>query len=125
MKEEFTIPYPTHAGGRQEWARRYGMNAYYAGKSWPERKRDAEYWHYLTLSCMNAQQVRRRPFENPVTITFFWNDRLDLDNHAVIGKMITDALKGRVIKDDARKYLQGVCHYWHDADYIKIEVKEV
>ena len=60
-----------------------------------------------------------------MVISFFWNDRLDIDNHSVMGKMIVDALKGRLIQDDSRPYLKGVCHYWHDEDYIKVEIEEV
>ena len=101
------------------------MNAYYAGKPWQVRKRDADFWHSLTRSCMDAQGVRRMPFKRPVVVVFHWNDRLDIDNHAVIGKMIVDALKGRVIEDDNRKWLQGVSHFYHDADYISVEVREI
>lgn len=78
------------------------MNAYYAGKHWSRRKQDAEYWHLLTRSALNRQEVRRTPFEKPVVITILWNDRLDIDNHAVMGKMIVDAIKGRLINDDNR-----------------------
>ena len=69
--------------------------------------------------------MRRKPFDNPVIITLFWNDRLDIDNHAVMGKMIVDALKGRLINDDNRKWLKGVCHFFHDEDYILVQIKEV
>lgn len=101
------------------------MNAYYSGKHWARRKQDAEFWHLLTRSALNRQEVRRTPFEKPVEISFLWNDRLDIDNHAVMGKMIVDALKGRLINDDSRIWLKGVCHYFHDEDYILVQIREV
>lgn len=124
-KAQFTIPYPESKAERSRWNKRYGMNAYYAGKPWQVRRRDADFWHALTRACMDEQGVRRVPFERPVAVVFRWNDRLDIDNHAVMGKMIVDALKGRVIEDDNHKWLRGVCHYYHDADHISIEVREI
>ena len=123
--EKFRIDYPQNDAMRKRWAKEYGMNAYYAGKHWSRRKHDAEYWHWLVRGCMDACNVRRVPFKRPVVITFRWNDRLDIDNHAVMGKMIVDAMKGRVIEDDSRRWLKGVCHYFHDADYIDVEIREI
>lgn len=123
--EKFHIPYPSSKAGQKQWSKEYGMNAYYAGKHWSRRKRDAEFWHRLTRSCMDEQNVRRVPFKRPVVVIFHWNDRLDIDNHAVMGKMIVDALKGRVIEDDSRKWVKGVCHYFHDENYIGVEIREI
>ena len=123
--EKFKIPYPKSKAGQKQWAKDYGMNAYYAGKHWSARKADAEFWHRMTRIYMDASNVRRVPFKRPVVITFHWNDRLDIDNHAVMGKMIVDALKGRVIEDDTRRHVKGVCHYFHDADYIGVEIREI
>lgn len=125
MVESFTIRYPPTAAGRRAWSKQYGLNAYYSGKHWTARKRDAEYWHKLTVAEMNLQKVRKRPFENPVIITFYWNDRLDCSNHAAMGKMIEDAMRGRLIKDDSRKWVHGIEHYFHDEDKIRVVVKEV
>ena len=125
MTESFSIYYPSSKAEQKRWAKQYGMNAYYAGKHWAIRKQDAEYWHMLTRSALNRQEVRRTPFEKPVEISFLWNDRMDIDNHAVMGKMIVDALKGRLINDDNRRWLKSVCHYFHDEDYILVQIKEV
>ena len=123
--ESFRIYYPTSKAELKRWTKEYGMNAYYAGKHWSIRKKDAEFWHWLTISAMNRQEVRRTPFEKPVEISFLWNDRLDIDNHAVMGKMIVDAMKGRLINDDSRRWLKGVCHYFHDEEYILVQIREV
>lgn len=125
MKESFIIQYPKTPAERKRWSSRYGMNAYYSGKHWAQRKADAEYWHMMVRSAMNSQKVRRKPFEKPVVITFYWNDRLDIDNHAVMGKMILDAMKGRIVNDDTRRWVKGVEHYFHDADNIKVVVSEL
>lgn len=125
MKEIIRIPYPKSPSEKKRWNKEYGMNAYYAGKHWSKRKDDAQFWHAITRAAMSKAQVRRRPFEKPVVITFFWNDRLDCSNHAVMAKMIEDALVGRLINDDSRRWVKGIEHYWHDEDYIKVIVQEV
>ena len=123
--ESFRIYYPKSKAEQKRWAKEYGMNAYYAGKHWSKRKQDAEYWHLLTRSAMNRQEIRVRPFEKPVEISFLWNDRLDIDNHAIMGKMIVDAMKGRLLNDDSRRWVKGIYHGFHDEDYILIQIREV
>ena len=125
MTESFRIYYPKSQSEKKRWNSQYGMNAYYCGKHWTERNKDADYWHLMTRSAMNKQEVRRKPFEKPVEISFLWNDKLDIDNHGVWGKMITDAMKGRIINDDNRKWLKGVYHGFHDEDYILVQIREV
>lgn len=74
---------------------------------------------------MNKQNVRGVPFSKPVVITMYFNDRLDCSNHAVMFKMIEDAMKGRLIVDDSRKWVKGNEIYFHDEEYIRVEVREV
>ena len=125
MTITFIIPYPKTKEGKARWNRQFGLNAYYSGKHWAIRKKDAEYWHHIVRDDMKLQKVRNFPFENPVIITFYWNDRLDCSNHAVMAKMIEDAMKGYVIKDDSRRYVRGIEHYFHDEDYIRVVVREI
>ena len=125
MTETFIIPYPDTKAGKSQWSKRFGLNAYYSGKHWSVRKRDAEYWHFLTRSEMQRQNVRKRPFKNAVVISFYWNDRLDCSNHAAMGKMIEDAMRGVVIQDDNRKWVKGIEHYFHDEDYIRVVLREI
>lgn len=119
----FIIPYPTTKNGRAEWSKKYGLNAYWAGKHWAQRKNDADYWHNLVHSELRRQGIRGG-FDRPVSITFRWNDRLDLDNHAAMGKMIVDALKGVVIPDDSRRWFKRLEYGWHDEDWILVEIEE-
>ena len=116
----FAIPYPTTKGGKAHWCREYGLNAYYAGKHWARRRADAEYWHTLT----RAHLPKARMFKVPVIITFCFNDNLDISNHAAIAKMIEDAMKGRIIEDDSRKYVVGHEYYFHDENFIRVTVRE-
>lgn len=125
MKEQFIIPYPPIKAVKTQWCRDYGLNAYYSGKHWSKRKQDAEFWHMLVAYEMNAQKVRRTPFEKPVIISMYFNDGLDCSNHAAMFKMIEDAIKGRLIKDDSRKCVQGCEMYFHDKNHIKVVVREV
>lgn len=124
MTEKFTIPYPSTKKGKAMWSRQYGMNAYYSGKHWAQRKDDAETWHMMTRAAMRKAHCRTTPFDKPVVVRFYWNDNLDIDNHAVMGKMIVDAMKSSIIHDDNRRYLTGVSHYFHDEDYILVTVRE-
>lgn len=100
------------------------MNDIYAGKHWTKRKEDKEYWHWLTISELQKQGIKKKLFKNPVKIVMYWNDRLDIDNHAYMGKMIVDALKGYLIVDDTRKYFKGVAHEFWDGKEILVEIKE-
>ena len=101
----------------------YGMNSIYAGKHWKKRREDSDYWHWLVRAELNKQKVPKKLFEKAVKITFFWNDRFDIDNHAYMGKMIVDALKGYLIKDDTKKYFGAVEHCFHNEKYILVEVE--
>ena len=123
--ETFYIDYPKTPAGKKQWSKEYGTNAYWAGKHHTKRAKDATLWHSLTQAAMHKAGVRKRPFEKPVKITFFWNDRLDLSNHSMMAKMIEDGMKPRLIRDDTRKYVKGIEHYWHDEPNIKVVVKEV
>lgn len=125
MTVSFTIPYPSTKAGKTDWNKRYGLNSYYSGKHWSERNKDAEYWHYLVRSELRKQCPKRSMMNSPVVITFYYNDSLDLSNHAAMAKMIEDALKGIIIEDDSRKYVKGIEHYFHGEDFIRVVVREV
>lgn len=125
-REFFSIEYPNTPAGKKDWNKRFSDNAYYAGKHWAVRKKDADYWHNMVRACMDRQGVRKRPFEKPVEILLFWNDRLDVDNHSIMGKMIVDAMKGRLLQNDSKKWVRSVTHTFHDrGDFIWVEVKEL
>lgn len=121
----FTIPYPPTKKGKSLFCKRFGLNAYYAGKHWAQRKKDAEELHMLARAAMNRAHVKRRVADKPVEICFFWDDGLDADNHAVLGKAVVDAMKGILIKDDNRRCVVKVSHEFWDGEEILVEVKEV
>lgn len=123
--ERFIIRYPRTREERARWSKQYGLNAIYAGKHWSQRDADKQAWRLITWNAMNAARIGRNPFEGPVDITMSWNDGLDIDNHAYMGKMIVDAMRGRLLRDDSRRYVRSVTHRFHAEDYILVEVKEV
>ena len=125
MYEVLKLDYPNTPAGKKQWMKQFGANAYYAGKFWAQRKKDADYWHAMVRACMDRQGLRKRPFERPVVITMYFNDRLDCSNHSVMFKMIEDGMKGRLIHDDSRKWVKGNEIYFHDEDYIKVVVREI
>ena len=123
MTYQFKIKYPPTKAGKLAWARDYSLNAYYAGKHWAKRKADADYWHMLTRSAIRAQLKNPKMLTGPAKVYFSWDDNLDVDNHAAMGKMIVDALKGVLIKDDTRRYLAGVSHGWNEEGIIIVTVE--
>lgn len=119
----FTIDYPPTKAGRTAWNRTYGLNAYYAGKHWAQRKKDAEYWHILTHAAIRRADHTPPMFDSPVMIEMWFNDNLDCSNHAAMFKMIEDGMKGLIIPDDSRKYVHGAAMYFHDEPCILVRVR--
>ena len=123
MTIKFTIPYPPTKRGKASWNKRFGLNAYYAGKHWSVRKRDAEELHQLALWSMRQAHIKRRMVEGPVEILFLWDDGLDVDNHAAMGKAFVDAMKGYILPDDNRQWFRRVVHDFWDGGCIQVEVR--
>ena len=124
-EERIRIYYPKTAAGKKQWNHRFSLNAYWSGKHHAERAEDAKYWHAIVWAALTEARVPKKTFERPAVITFLWNDGLDIDNHAAMGKCITDALKNRVIQNDSRRYLAGVEHYFHEEPYIEVIIREI
>lgn len=118
----FEIDYPPTKKGKTDWNKRFGLNAYYAGKHYQQRKRDAQELHTLTISAMKRARVRRQMVHGPVEVRFYWDDGLDCDNHAVIGKAVVDAMKGYILPDDNRRWVKKVSHAFWDGGKIRVEV---
>lgn len=119
----FEIQYPQGKKGKISWNRRFGLNAYYAGKSWPERKRDAEELHMIARAAMHRAGIKPGVISSPAQVRFYWADGLDIDNHAVLGKAIVDAMKGYLLADDGPKYIRKVSHEFWEGDCIRVEVE--
>lgn len=122
---KFEIEYPPTKKGKAVWNKRFGLNAYYAGKHWNERKRDAEELHWIARSAMKRAGIRQKILEKPVKLTFLFDDGLDCSNHAVIVKAVEDAMKGWIIKDDSRKYVKSITMMFHEENCIRVIVEEV
>jgi hypothetical protein len=120
---EFRIDYPATKAGKTAWNKKYGLNAYYSGKHWTQRRRDTEYWHMLTRQAIRRVSNNPVMFDKPVVIEMYFNDNLDCSNHAAEMKMIEDGMKGILISDDSRMYVKGVAMYFHDKPYILIKVR--
>ena len=118
----FTINYPPTKAGMIAWNQRFSLNAYYAGKHFQARKRDADELHFITVAAMKRARIRRELVRYPVEVRFYWDDRLDADNHAVIGKDVVDAMKGWILPDDNRKWFKKVSHEFWEGGKIRVEV---
>lgn len=121
----FIIHYPPTKAAMAEWNRRYGLNAYYSGKHYQQRKKDADALHKITLCALKKAGIKKILLKNPVEVRFYWDDRLDIDNHAVLGKAILDAMKGWILHDDNRRWVRKVSHEFWNGGEIRIEIEEV
>lgn len=122
---KFKIPYPQTKEGKKFWNKEYSLNAIYSGKHWAKRSEDKDIWHRMVTLYLKHQKVAVNVYKTPVEVIYRWNDALDIDGHAYMGKMIMDVLKGHLIKDDSRKYVVRVIHEFHDKDFVEVEVREV
>lgn len=121
-KIAFEIPYPRD---KAKFLRTYSLNSYYAGKHWSQRKREMDAWHWTVKSALNRAGIRREILGEPVAIAFFWDDGLDIDNHAILGKAAVDALKGSLLANDGPKYFRRVTHDFWRGGCIRVEIAEV
>ena len=120
----FEIPYPATKRGKAAWNKRFGLNAYYAGKHWSQRKKDAEELHELAHWAMRKAGITKPLVNHPVKVTFFWNDNLDIDNHGALGKALVDAMKGYILPDDNPEWFRAVEHKFWGGDTIRVEIEE-
>lgn len=121
MTIEFTVPYPVR---KSAWTKRYGLNAYWSGKNHHVRAADARDLETLVRLCLRQQGVPVRLFEKPVSISFWHNTRVDIDNHAAIEKMVVDALKGWLLRNDDRRHYREKHSFFHDENYMKVSVTD-
>ncbi len=121
----FEIPYPPTKEAKSAWNKRFGMNAFYAGKHWSKRKKDAEELHNLALWRMKAAGIEKQFVTKPVEIRFFWDDKMDIDNHAALGKAFVDVMKGYILPDDGPRWFRKVAHEFWDGGKIRVEVEEL
>lgn len=121
----FELPYPPTKKGMAAWNKRFSLNAYWAGKHYRARAKDAQDVHAMTVLALRQARIKKECFKGPVEVVFQWDDRLDIDNHAALGKMIVDALKGYVIKDDSPRWVRRTSHEFWDGRCIRVTVREV
>ena len=93
---------------------------YYTGKHWAQRKKDAEELHELTVLSMKKAKIRKEPLPFAVELRFRFNDRLDCSDHAIIVKIVEDAMKGWIIKDDSRRYVKSITTEFYNGDSMEV-----
>ena len=76
-----------------------------------------------TLWPRKKAPSRTQVVKGPVEDIFRWNDGLDVDNHAVMGKAFLDAMKGYILPDDNREWVRKVSHEFWENDSIQVEVR--
>ena len=101
------------------------LNSVYSSNHWTIRKRQAEEIHTLVKLELLSKRIPRKIFKNPIRINFYWNSMLDLDNHGYLTKLIIDGLKGYLIHDDTKKYIQEIHHSYWLGKGVKIEISEI
>ena len=121
----FELPYPPTKRGKAAWNKRFSLNAYWSGKHFRQRAQDAREIHSLVVLALKQARVRKEIFKNPVRIIFEWDDNCDCSNHAALGKMIEDAMKGWLLQDDSRRWVKEIDHKFWDGNAVRITVEEV
>lgn len=86
-------------------------NKLYSQAHWSKRKELVDDWHGRVSYYMMAQKIPRMLYEVPIDIkiTCYYKDKrsiVDPDN--VCDKLLIDALKDWVIKDDTYEYIKRV-----------------
>lgn len=98
-------------------------NKYYSGIHWSIRNKIKDLWHYLVKECIDNSKLIK--YKNKVSIDFYWNTRYDLDNNAIMRKMIIDSLViNSIIKDDTKKYIVKISDNIFEENYIKVVINE-
>lgn len=100
------------------------LNSIYAGKHWTNRKSKADYFHQLVVVALRKLPPMR-PYDKPVMFEFWFNSRLDLDNHGFMVKTIIDGCKGIVIHDDTKRYVQAICMWYSERDEIRVRITKI
>lgn len=118
----FQLPYPAEKKAKSAFCRQLGLNAYYGGKHWAQRKKDADYLHALTRAALQKAGIPKQLVTGPVEVRFFWDDGLDIDNHAVIAKAVVDACKGWILPDDSPRWVRKVSHQFWPGAAIRVEI---
>lgn len=113
---KFTIPLKVNSN--------YGLNKIYSGIHWRKRQQTADEIHTLVQIHMKLQKIPQKLFKKPVSIHISFNSKLDIDNHGYLTKMIVDALKGYLIKDDSRKYVTCLIQDFYNGKDITVELWE-
>ena len=103
-------------------------NAIYSGVHWSRRKKDADTLHLLVKQAIRSQLGFKKCFDCPVIVEIYVKSRLDIYNHGYISKLIIDGMKGELIHDDTKKYVQGLCVWFledSNENDIIVQVSEV
>ena len=82
--------------------------------------------HLLVRAAIRKQNRSVRIFREPVSVSIWYNSRLDIDNHGYLAKLIIDGIKGVLIEDDDRRYVRELYQgfYGGDRKMIIVEVSE-
>lgn len=107
--QEFFIPetsIPKHKVKRRE-VTYISTNLYYSGMHWTNRNKIKDSWHKMIADIIELDQLY--PYTVPISISFYWCTRYDLDNNGIMRKMIIDGLKETgIIEDDTRKHIKRI-----------------
>lgn len=101
---------------------KYSLNRLYSGIHWATRKKQADEMHELVSLILKAQKIDKI-IDEPIELELYFNSRLDCSNHGYLTKMIEDALKGTIIKDDTKKFVRGIYQSFWDGEGIKVIIK--
>lgn len=104
---------------------KYSLNAFYAGMHHRKRQQIADYWHALTRAALREAGIPRHEDAGPWEVFMRFNDRLDIDNHGAVAKMVIDGMKGWVWPDDSRRYIKTLTQEFYPGRGMEVEFRRV
>ncbi len=98
-------------------------NLYYSGIHWSVRNKIKDAWHNTVIESIKESNIKQCPY--PISITFYWNTRYDLDNNGIMRKMIIDSLVlSGIIIDDTKKYIKRITEELTEEKLIRVIIQK-
>lgn len=83
------------------------LNDWYSGSHWSKRKKQKDSMSEEMLTLFNKEGLSKVEWMDQFVVEMDYNSGFDPDNTIPMIKIAMDVLKGKIFKDDSRKYFKG------------------
>jgi hypothetical protein len=104
------------------------LNDFYAAGHWKTRHDIKNEYKVIFDNLINKSG--KDIFFEKFYILMFFNNRYDVDNVVGMEKLFTDAIKGRLVREDNKKYFKGLMIFYDEflppntIEFVLIEIKD-